>query len=382
MILHFDINKTIIISDPAGGKSVSECINGIIGEVVWGTKKALSAASADELKVSLVIDQWVWVPHNPRVVSVTDPSDGSTTFANFLHETLKYPPKTGTKEEQYKVVHEIKKKRDELTTTFTNPGKVGNMCRDLYDMLHKGLCPDVEINGVKTTYEVYLLPSFLNLVTHLANQKRKFTIIFRTFGTDIEPVIKAFNLFCEGKHPMYPNVRYNQLPVDLRLTDELKPTNLGFIFHKEESGTESLHLNIGTITKEDSKAQLSGFKDIHQFFIDSAERSLKSGGSLAIRDDYYWWASHNESAHAGKCNIFNPKDPQHHTIFLDDNYFPNRGQSILDCRDQNGEALPDSVAEAVYAIKVEPFDAISNPQYFIQVIQKAEEKRAKLLATQ
>ena len=40
-----------------------------------------------------------------------------------------------------------------------------------------------------------------------AAQERDFTLVFRTFGTDIEEVVDEISMFAMGQHPDYPNVR-------------------------------------------------------------------------------------------------------------------------------------------------------------------------------
>ena len=35
---------------------------------------------------------------------------------------------------------------------------------------------------------------------------RSFTLVFRTFGSDIGDVIEEINMFAEGRHPSYPGV--------------------------------------------------------------------------------------------------------------------------------------------------------------------------------
>lgn len=40
-----------------------------------------------------------------------------------------------------------------------------------------------------------------------AAQERDFTLVFRTFGTDIEEVVDEISMFATGQHPDYPNVR-------------------------------------------------------------------------------------------------------------------------------------------------------------------------------
>ena len=53
------------------------------------------------------------------------------------------------------------------------------------------------------------------------------------------------------------------------------------------------------------------------------ESELKSAGTLAIQDDYKWWAAHGEASTAGKL-LFVPvtNDDEHH-IFFDDNVYHN-----------------------------------------------------------
>jgi hypothetical protein len=52
-----------------------------------------------------------------------------------------------------------------------------------------------------------ILPSFFELLIHLQASGRTFTIVLRTFGTDLRDVIEEINLFATGEHPSYPSVR-------------------------------------------------------------------------------------------------------------------------------------------------------------------------------
>ena len=52
-----------------------------------------------------------------------------------------------------------------------------------------------------------LIPSFFDLLVHLKRSGRSFTVCFRTFGEDLPSVAEDYNNFCEGKHPLYPDVR-------------------------------------------------------------------------------------------------------------------------------------------------------------------------------
>lgn len=95
-----------------------------------------------------------------------------------------------------------------------------------------------------------LIPSFFNLIKSLNQIERDFSIVFRTFGHELEMVIDEFNLFCKGKHPLY-NGKHNTLRLifdgsqntrNLMISSE----NKGFINRKTE--TDSV-LVIGTLDK-------------------------------------------------------------------------------------------------------------------------------------
>jgi hypothetical protein len=65
-----------------------------------------------------------------------------------------------------------------------------------------------------------ILPSFFELLKHLHASGRTFTIVFRTFGSDLRDVIDEMNLFASGQHPSYPGVRMDGSDgrTDLRLS--------------------------------------------------------------------------------------------------------------------------------------------------------------------
>ncbi len=74
----------------------------------------------------------------------------------------------------------------------------------------------------------FIVPSFFNLLKYLKDNKRTFTVVFRTFGQDLPEVplcslsknlgflapsplillqlVQQFDDFCEGKHSLFPDV--------------------------------------------------------------------------------------------------------------------------------------------------------------------------------
>lgn len=49
----------------------------------------------------------------------------------------------------------------------------------------------------------HLIPSFFRMLIYLKKAKREFSIVFRTFGEDLNNVVFEFNKFCNGEHPCY-----------------------------------------------------------------------------------------------------------------------------------------------------------------------------------
>ena len=55
VIMHFDINKTIIISDPAAEVTADQMLNSILSECIWGTLKRKSSMNQDKFNNSNLI---------------------------------------------------------------------------------------------------------------------------------------------------------------------------------------------------------------------------------------------------------------------------------------------------------------------------------------
>lgn len=54
-----------------------------------------------------------------------------------------------------------------------------------------------------------LCHSYFRTIMELDKAKRDFAVVFRTFGTDGSLVTEEHNMFCEGRHPLYPGCRFD-----------------------------------------------------------------------------------------------------------------------------------------------------------------------------
>jgi hypothetical protein len=97
----------------------------------------------------------------------------------------------------------------ELQRTFTEPGQPGEMFSGVFRSLAERLMQPEAQRGSSHLFangQRRILPSFFELVLHLHATRRSFTLVFRTFGTDIADVVEEINMFAAGQHPSYPGV--------------------------------------------------------------------------------------------------------------------------------------------------------------------------------
>ena len=96
LILHFDINKTIIVSDPVANRDVENILNSIISDKVWG-------------KVEEKDGDKIFVPYDSNLHD-EQPEEGLIQFYHYV-ENLHPTVNLEDKEEQIKANKEIKSKR-------------------------------------------------------------------------------------------------------------------------------------------------------------------------------------------------------------------------------------------------------------------------------
>ena len=88
-------------------------------------------------------------------------------------------PKTGDNEDQQSDDEDVKKEKERLA----------NEKRLLRELYGEG--------------RYHLVPSFFRTLMYLKKQKKEFSVIFRSFGTELDPVIWEYNKFCSGEHPCF-----------------------------------------------------------------------------------------------------------------------------------------------------------------------------------
>lgn len=76
LVLHFDVNKTLILIDPAGGKTLRHVLNGIIADTAWGT---VADAAGDEPPVWTAASDDLSIGRPPAADASTPLTGGRVT---------------------------------------------------------------------------------------------------------------------------------------------------------------------------------------------------------------------------------------------------------------------------------------------------------------
>lgn len=291
----------------------------------------------------------------------------------------------------------IKEKRKHIIRHFTDKESYGEMWRPYFYKLMNAL-------RVGDGY-VNILPGFFDLLLHLVNTKREFSIIFRTFGDmhDISMVTKEFNQFCEGKHPWYEK----QVPKELKqralyIDKNYTSHKLGYMFLHGHKPTQ-VHFITGTIDRPVILEKLINHEEIpdlaqiitqesnvsvnvvtgYERIYDTVLQETQDGSTCSFRDFYYWWNANNEYAHSGKCFVVDPSDENTLQIFLDDNIYMSNdfpAKSIVNLRDKRtGELMRNDQYMDLFLVQVEPLDAIPNRNYFIEKVELCERNWSEFL---
>lgn len=230
LCLHFDINKTIIMSDIGAGRDLLGTINSLLSECTWGLY------SADKHKHLREVDDWVICHNEPGVVP---PVINSVTFGTFLEDF------TGLE----------KKERTRLKTAYTHNGEVGERFSPFVDTICKSLQLSERVNEVTDVDDLFhqgcchILPSFFVMVEYLVQEQIDFRIVFRTFGVDIANVAREFNVFCEGRHPYHPyTLPYKLDGSDSRYARDLRLqlSQTSGSLRRDGTGSDGVHLSIAT----------------------------------------------------------------------------------------------------------------------------------------
>ncbi|KAL9646884.1 hypothetical protein ABK040_013744 [Willaertia magna] len=374
ILLHFDVNKTLIINDSAAGKSMDDLIAQIIMSSIWGHVHNLEneTTSFELLSFNLSSSKpnSVTTSNNLPLVNYYD------YIERYLHPYPDYPEDTSLEIRKH-TNRKIKERRTGCVKNFLKTDFGKQFAKEAEEMKNCLKCKNGE--GF-----VNIVPAFFELLLELYRRQRDFEIILRTFGTldDISSVVEEINLFCEGNHRQFPLTE-----------EEVKFFRSKKISIKREGVRGYMYRNCNTtcnliLNSLQFKKEMLDFKPINEMKFEKNEivlhgldnvyhNIIATNQSRIIRDFYYWWHVNNECCIGGKVFLVDVEEKNIFQIFFDDNVcvnpkFPVKG--IIDLRNaKTGESLDQEKYLGIFTVNAYALDFIKNQQYYIQELGKAEQ---------
>merc|ERR1719326_1995997 len=197
LCIHFDVNETIMLGDPAGGDSYEDSLHKILAKVAF--VRPAPPESAGVRRSGRWAD-WTWHDGSPLDPLQRDPSAPPPPL---LPEAFADPPGCV----RFYNVRELKGK---FAKCFAAPGSPGAIYADVLEELRAQLrWPEgVPRDAALCSDEGYhrFLPAFFDTLVELRRRGRPYSVVVRTFGTDLPHLLDALDAFGRGRHPHHPGL--------------------------------------------------------------------------------------------------------------------------------------------------------------------------------
>lgn len=378
LILHFDINQTVVVADTAQGHGPENALNTHLASAVWGMEESTGSYTTDNMAGCSADGhkQWVWCSNHP---SLEPPDSKATSFYKYMEGKLTQRS-TGYDRKRFKT----------FLGRFTST-EYGRRFFPAFQKLTQALKwkhPSTQSQGLDYSHLTvrefegeryhFLLPSFIHALYRLNELGRDFAVVFRTFGKDADKVLQSLLMVTQGYHPDFKN---KSLPLFVNL----KP---GSIFRLEPSSQNNNVLFRMNLPCEEKECITLNEVDANNAY--SAFNNLT--GVCAIRDDYQFWRDHNFKSSAAKPFVVDLEDASNQHIFFDDNLRINAPDNIVDVHilntSHNGlspTARPASLSEMkqlknACLVQTNLSESLTNMDYFVDKILSCESNYLNLLS--
>lgn len=340
LILHLDVQNTVTLTDSKQSISMRQALNTVLTSMVWGCYDPKAG-------------HWSLMSKEP---SLRRPEEGAVSFYKHSEKHLCKSAKGCTDAD-------ARQKFKRRISHFTEVDPMGRQFACWVESSLDKLKWEGELVKpcvMEQQGEMYhrVFPSVVRLLEHLSDNKRDFSVIFRTFGEDALAVMQSLQqiLHMHGYHGLADSIC-----MDLS-------------YMRRENSTGKPILDVYSSDKH--LKQYSGDQEIYKHL------SGRTGIS-AIKDDYGHWQDRNYHYTAGKPLWINLEDTAHQHIMLDDNIREGETDSILAMnfmnrhRDMSNQWDGSSI-EGV-GIQIDTLAAIANKDYFVENVAKCEGDFAQML---
>uniref|UniRef100_A0A7S1SCD7 EF-hand domain-containing protein n=1 Tax=Alexandrium catenella TaxID=2925 RepID=A0A7S1SCD7_ALECA len=378
LVLNFDVNNTIVMLDSLTGADSMKLLGAVFANAAWGVVEK----DDDDRPLN-------WVLKHGEL-SILAPEPGLNTYKEYAD--MLYPVDEGTQEQNAFA----KKQRKAMIWKFPHPGHPGERFCSQLEQMNKTLLLPEAVRGTPKAIAaglkgntVQVLPSFLHMLRELKKRGRSFTLIFRTFGNDLELVQKELNALCEGRHPLFPD--------DIKLDgSDGQPDYRMYLGRPSTCGTffrnpahDDIALVMGTIHQPRTMEEFPDFyngregvsiargpTDVISKMVDISGRP----STIALRDFYGAWSFMGLKSRGGKPFFLSWHDDSVHSIFFDDN-ITAADPKIVD--PINARHWPQRFCNpqllGVHLVQAQPLFSITNRDYFLECISECEAARCSKL---
>ena len=311
LVLHFDVNETILIGDEAGGDTVHDCLNKIIAKCAYVRVDDASALTAKlTLKVTQDLEPTLWCDDQP-IGSGND--DGCMKSAPPLHIGWEWPKDCCP---YYRTAF---KKRSKSFVKSAD----GKVFSSIFEKLTSCMLQYSPDHNLPESHPFYrMIPSFFFTIIKLNEFNLDYSIVLRTFGTDLSDVALAIDDFANGKHPLFPTFKDDK-----------------FCLKKENMFIGRYRRGLG---EGESIYDLSQWDEKHKIVASGDDEVLEVIENLfvcGIQDDYDFWDEHSNSPSCGKPVWIHPpnSEREYHHLFFDDNIHNDPTDSIVAVRTRKSD---------------------------------------------
>ena len=175
LVLHFDVNETIMVGDPASSVDFESSLNHILAKAAFLSEDKTSWHDGSPLDLAKRKD-----------LGLVDPPPLLTSF----------DAETGPRVKSY----EANRRNDSWPAAkFSDLGTPGEIYRPIFEELKEKLRWKSETSRVfAPDGHHFLLPAFFHTLAELEKEGRDFSLVIRTFGTDLPEVQKCLQAFAQG----------------------------------------------------------------------------------------------------------------------------------------------------------------------------------------
>jgi len=416
LIIHLDINKTIIVEDDNVSSGVAGLLSSVLASSAYGAVSPCGRAWA--------LSEAQLLPRAPRA--------GVISYFTFVREVLHpYAPAGAAggaaRNDAAKAAARA------LLGGFTAPGAPGAVfAPTLAALLARLALPPGEAAAAAggglaglSAGRRFLLPAYFRLLQHLRHgQRAPWLLVLRTFGGDLASVVAEHNAWAAGAHPCGAALGRGGDAAALRIlaerdvaTVERRSTDAhaARLLRGAEGGGGELCVGVGAMHALLREAA-AGVAAAAAAAGDAGAAGAATPGRVLAWRDAHWrlWFEHGESAAAGKLL---PIVPGEASFFLDDNVgceadtlrllgeahvagLPiatadaasaaaaaascqhDAGDAkIVDARDvRDGSPLPFAQTRNVHLARVCTLSALLNEDYLVELLQLCQRNLAEKAA--